>query len=367
MAASLLLTLAMAEGILRLFPDLLPEDASLRIYWRNVVEKTTTTSIGDPYLGFVYPPDHKGEIKLGEVDFSYSTDEHGFRNRGPWPAKPDIVTIGDSLTFSYGVEDEEGWVARLVDQSQDLQILNLGIIGASPQQYARYYERYAAAKQPRLLILGLFPGNDLIDAELFDQWLAAGAEGNYDVWRFFKGRVPGRAQRWKGAIERSYLVTSLGEWKKNLNSPFSSRTMTFDDGSRLRLAAGIRSKNVARTQSDHPTFRRVVEVLSELQEDCDQAGTELLVLLFPTKEEVYLPLLGEPAPLLVEPFAAKLEELGIDHLDLIPALQERGRQGARLYFEIDGHPNAEGYRVIADTVLTYLESEPDLFERQDSS
>lgn len=364
-ALGIAMALGLAEGLLRLFPRLLPEDAGLRIHWREVVETTTTISTGDPYLGFVYPPHYDGEVQLGEVHFRYSTDEKGFRNAGPWPEGADIVTVGDSLTFSFGVDDDEAWVARVAAELPGKEVLNLGMIGAAPQQYWRYYERFGDPQHPRLLIFGLFPGNDLRDAELFDLWLAAGAEGNYDVWRFFKGRVPGASRGWQSFFEKSYLLTSLAAWKNSLSSPFSSRTVGFPDGTRLRLAAGVRAQSAARANPDNPVFRRVVELMAEVKEQCDKDGTALLVLLFPTKEEVYLPLSGQPAPLSVEPFLVELERLGITHLNLTPHFQDRARQGSRLFFEIDGHPNREGYRVVADVVLAYLHQNSDLFEQPD--
>jgi len=35
-------------------------------------------------------------------------------------------------------------------------------------------------------------------------------------------------------------------------------------------------------------------------------------------------------------------------------LQERAARGERLFFEIDVHPNVEGYRLIADAVAEHL-------------
>ena len=46
-------------------------------------------------------------------------------------------------------------------------------------------------------------------------------------------------------------------------------------------------------------------------------GSEFLVLLMPTKEEVYLPRVGEPVPPLAEAFRAALTKRGIDSIDLV--------------------------------------------------
>ena len=46
----------------------------------------------------------------------------------------------------------------------------------------------------------------------------------------------------------------------------------------------------------------------------------------------------------------------LPYLDLTPDFQARAREGERLFFEVDGHPNAAGYRLIAEVVLDHLRS-----------
>ena len=60
------------------------------------------------------------------------------------------------------------------------------------------------------------------------------------------------------------------------------------------------------------------------------------------------------APALVKPFARRLTELGIAHLDLTPVLRERSARGERLFFEVDIHPNPVGYQLIGDVVAEHL-------------
>src|SRR3954452_15422649 len=78
-----------------------------------------------------------------------------------------------------------------------------------------------------------------------------------------------------------------------------------------------------------------------------QQGTKVVVLLFPTKEEVYLPLLNQPVPRPAAPFAAELARRGIDYLDLTGTFTARARAGRSLYFELDPHPNQPGYTLAA--------------------
>jgi hypothetical protein len=79
------------------------------------------------------------------------------------------------------------------------------------------------------------------------------------------------------------------------------------------------------------------------------------MVLQPSKEEVYLslrnPIPEDPA----RPLREALQQRGIEYLDLGPIFCERAAAGQRLFFEVDGHPNAVGYALIAESVLHDLE------------
>jgi lysophospholipase L1-like esterase len=351
------LALGAAEIGLRLFPQLMPEDAQLRLHWRDMSEPAT---LADPYLGYVYPPNHTDRIERsnGDFGFSFTTDEHGFRNPSPWPERADIVVLGDSMAFGYGVGDDEAWTALLAAQLPGRRIINLGLIGAAPQQYLRIYERFGQALQPGLVLFCLFPGNDLNDAERFDHWVKAGAGSDYRL-SSEDAPEPRVTSRLWGLLMRSYLVTLLRDARKKVFARVSGRTMSFPDGSRLELAPAIYASNGLMARPDHPNFRLVLRAVEQTRALAELNGSRFLVLLMPTKEEVYLPLLDERAPPAVAPFIPQLEAVGIAYLDLTPPLQAHARQGERLFFEVDGHPNAAGYRVIAQAVLDHLRSDPD--------
>jgi hypothetical protein len=109
------LTLAVAEGLLRLAPGLLTEEAAVHMHWREMGfardDDGETLVVDDADLGFRYLPHRTGHLQRGDFAFSFTTDEHGFRNASPWPEKADIVVVGDSMGFSFGVGDEAAWTS----------------------------------------------------------------------------------------------------------------------------------------------------------------------------------------------------------------------------------------------------------------
>ena len=355
LVASVALALGVAEASLRAFPQLMPAEALLRMHWREVNQETVSQA--HRYVGFVYPPHHQGRLERrdGQFAFAYTTDEHGFRNPSPWPDRAEIVVLGDSMAFGYGVDDDEAWIALLADWMPGRRIVNLGLIGAAPQQYLRVYETFGRALRPDLVLFCLFAGNDLSDAGRFEEWLQAGSPGNYDEWRLSPGQ-DAESNSIRSRLEQSYVVTFLRYTRQNLGSRFSGTKIDFPDGSRLQLAPAVYARNEHMAQPGHPNFRRVLDAVRQTQALAEETGSQFLVLLVPTKEEVYLPLVDEEPPPATAPFAARFEEDGLPYLDLTPPFQARAREGERLFFEVDGHPNAAGYRLIAEIVLDRIRS-----------
>jgi hypothetical protein len=334
-----------------MFPGVLPDSVRFRVHWVHLLDQTSTGSIGDPYLGFLYPPHRTSKVESRDLTFSYSTDEHGFRNPSRWPSRADAVVVGDSMVFGFGVADDSVWTRLLANRFPDYRFINLGLPGAGPQQSTRAYEKFGIPLDPDLLIFGLFPGNDLDDAMAFEQWSAAGSPGNFEHWRFFRGTVPKGIE---GLIRRSYVHALVKETTRDLHDPLFRRTMTLSGGGRLLLSPGPLFRNAEGAKPGHREFDLVIGAVERAKELSHAHSTELLVVLFPTKEEVYLPLLGEPTPHLVEPLAAELDRRAIPYVDLTPPFRERARLGESLFFEIDGHPNEAGNRLTAEVVYDRL-------------
>jgi SGNH hydrolase-like domain, acetyltransferase AlgX len=61
--------------------------------------------------------------------------------------------------------------------------------------------------------------------------------------------------------------------------------------------------------------------------------------------------IGEPGP---DAFKTPLQARGVSFIDLTPPFRAQAANSAPLFFEIDGHPNAEGYRLIARVVTEHL-------------
>ena len=345
---AVLVALVAAEGILRLFPALLPEEAQVRLQYQL---REAVQSIGDPDLGFLYPSHQRKQIVTADFSFEIETDDHGFRNPAPWPARADVVVVGDSMAFGWGVERSASWVYLLEQGLAGRRVITLGLPGTAPQQYYRYLEKFGVGLRPEVVVFAVFPGNDFVGAEQFDQWLQAGSPGNFDVWRAFDGEVPVQP---KDALGPSYLRLFLWGLGRRTDEPFAGRSVRLSDGSRLQLVPGIFRRAVALNDPTTPSFQAVVDATLAARDLAQTNGSRFLVVLFPTKEAVYLPLFGQPFTSLTRPLADVLKEHGVECINLVGPFRERAAQGQKLYFEIDGHPNELGNQLVAEVVGEHL-------------
>ncbi len=346
--ASIIIVIAGAELFLRLFPQFLPIEARLRVHW---ADQPTAVTRANPFIGFLYPPHFHTRFHVGEIDYDYSTDEYGFRNHSPWPDSADVVVIGDSEVFGYGVDDDSGWTNILERELPHGRVINLGLPGMAPEQYRRVYERFGVRAHPKLLIFGLFPANDLTDQREFNAWLEAGSPGNFSEWKYYRGARPGPVRQFVG---HSRLFWFMQIAKRSVGRSDTVAPLTFPDGSRIRFAPSFGAREARMAKPDNPNFQSVLESIERCQALARKNGTAFLVVLLTTKEDVYLPLRGDSVPPLMAPFVKALAARGIPYLDVTGPMQEEARKRKRLFFEIDGHPNAEGYRVIANAVLASL-------------
>jgi hypothetical protein len=352
---SLLVALAICEGVLRLFPQLLPEEAQLRLSWDT--EEFEPQTIDDPYLGFRYPPNRVLTHRTHDFAIDIQTDEHGFRNPSPWPARAQVVVVGDSFAYGYGVREQDAWSRRVEQSLAPARVINLSLPGLGPEQYYRFLQTFGVGLQPKVVLYCLFPGNDVQDANRFREWQASGASMSFAAWSFLKvdGEPQAAATTFPhNLFAQSYLVLGLRSARKNLHSRFTSRTLKLRDGV-IQLAPSLYEARMSEFSPRDPGFRATIDAVRETKQLTDQIGARLLVVLFPTKEEVYLPGRGASFPDMVTPVRNALKETSVDMLDLTEGLRKQADTDTPpLFFEVDGHLSKRGNAVVTELILQNL-------------
>lgn len=113
-------------------------------------------SHNNPNINYVLKPNLKNEPAYNAT---VSTNRLGMRSGNPG-VRPVTAVIGDSITFGYGVNDNETLSAVLQELKPETQWLNMAVPGYQLQQQAALYEEIMRPLRPSAAMLVFF-WNDL--------------------------------------------------------------------------------------------------------------------------------------------------------------------------------------------------------------
>jgi hypothetical protein len=361
LAASGLVSIALLEGGTRLF--LYPVDYLL------------PTIVADANLG------HRVEGGSG------GHDEWGFRNFQR-PDEVDIVAIGDSMTYGIAARAQDSWPAALAGLTGK-GVYNMALGGYGPLHYLHLFRERAMKLRPADVVVSVYFGSDFLDAVNLaygnDKWVdyrLAQLTETSNERGFVIDQPEASADRgWFGQF-RDYLARHSVLYRLTTSLPifdsFRSVNLKSEDPGLFVFSMGDRSTILTPTQNrllmnlDDPQILGAIEItkraLSEMANIAERENIRLHILLMPTKELVYSGLMEseqqiaahpDTAPALEhereirEDLIAFLDSRGFDIVDPLSELQ-RGVQSADIYPFNDGHPNAAGYRLIAEQVASHL-------------
>jgi hypothetical protein len=342
----IVLFMACGEGFLRWCPaSVLPAELQQEFH-----TAPHDVGLGHPTIGVLEQPFQTGVLTGLDFQAVYHTDGHGFRNPSPWPPEADLVVVGDAVAFGYGVEDAQAWPALLAQWLAPQRVLNLGLIDAGPQQYLHVYETFESVLHPRMVLVGLSLAHAFGDAELFERWWRTDGRENYRVWKAFEPiSLAHPLDTFHTLLRRhSYLFHMV--WSPGVRVTH----VRCLDGVWLDLFPDQLEAARTKAQPDQHAFHLVLQALQRLQALALAHGASVLVVFQPSKEETYLPLLGNAVPDLQDALQEALAQHGIAMLDLTPVFRHQAAVGARLFFPVDGSPNARGHLLIARSVFRHL-------------
>jgi acetyltransferase AlgX (SGNH hydrolase-like protein) len=354
----LLIGIVLSEVTLRVLPrQWLPKEFAIldRVYdargaWTNMMS-------GDPYLGYKLKPHLDIQFpsegrSIGIRTTTLGFDDIGFRDIGTKPPF-DVVAVGDSYALCDDVPVEACWVKHVADAT-GLSIATLGVNGYSTLAEARILERYGRQLHPKIVLLGIFP-NDFKDNVNFDRWTRSGAP-NFWTWL---GAERGRGDfgRWladhsiiyrmiDGAMRsRGHKINKYQD--QNLDFVFNLDRWWFD--------------LIKNTEND-PGWRLMQTGILDMKRMSDEMGAQLVVLLFPPKEQIYWEIargfvpgkenvdVGHPLDVIRDFLQAK----GIAYCEFVDPLRAEAQQGRQLYLRISHHWNDSGNAVGAQVVVQCL-------------
>ena len=310
------------------------------LFEQSPVEGFHKALVPDPFTKVRPRPLHPAWSNCGPHDLL------GFRGLG-LPARVDIVTIGDSQTYGWGVPLAENWPS-LLGAATGRDVYNMALGGWGGAQY-RYMAAKAVRLAPKQLVVGLYMGNDSIESL---RWVYLSDE-------FAEFRLPGKSDL--DAFDLRF------ERRDPVVAAFPDGEMQFTPDRRLFV-------NDRRSDAVRAGYQILAATASALASEAREAGVPTTFVLIPTKESVYWPLLqreavefGPDFQRLVGDEAQNARELGAGLTDAgfhvvnaLEPLQQAVLGGADAYPQRDdGHPLKAGYEVIAAVVAGALDGRED--------
>lgn len=328
-ALSLVGLFAYAEAIFTyVFPDYIIED------------------LYDLHGGYYFnKPDLTSRIDGKEFSVSYLTNDDGFRigysqYTDVTYEGADWVFIGDSFTQAAQVEFEEMFTSLLYRLFPERTIANLGVSGFGLPQELALYRDLAAPLDPDVVFLQISPFNDFMNVSESRVGVSERLAHYSNFARFLL----------QDLLYQNPAELPLGRWTEPFY-PTAEENRTFNVFYR---------ESSEEKEADLSAFRRY---LAEFADEVRRNGSELVVLLLPTKEQIHPQALIE----VVEAFDLPPDQLDLDapqrlvreltdslDLELIDLWEPFALSREDPFFEYDEHLSPAGHRVMAQTLAATL-------------
>ncbi|CAG1003747.1 hypothetical protein ANRL4_03384 [Anaerolineae bacterium] len=374
-----LISLLMVEVGLRIAYRIMPSQLQLALRFVRLTPFTDARLAPFPLwredrdYQMIASPGARDSLQIGSLNVQFRVNTYawwggrvGFRTPQPEDGRVEAVALGDSHTFCF-VDDSACWVNLLSGQI-GLRIANLGQPATGSLSHARLYHDFVAKPELGIgqpsLVIWQFYGNDYND----DYGLALlNGVNQTPPPPETAPAAPTGVGAWLAensalyALIRSFNQANADQYRVFVD-PFRAsigdQTVWFG---RPYLNAAFDMSQARNREGEKLTQAAILETSSTVA----QYGGQFVVVLIPTKEEMYwrltAPLMGTDAlRLLAEPrtrLIAFCTQNGLQCFDATPILFQAAEAGTLVFFPDDIHLNVEGNRLLAEGLSAYLRAQ----------
>lgn len=269
----------------------------------------------DSDVGYLHKPSSKARLMGVDVEIN----SKGLRNKEfseePKPNLHRIIFLGDSLTFGWGVKEEETFARKIetiLSAEKPVEIINAGHGNYNSTQEANFFFKYAQSWKPNQVVLFYFI-NDAEEIQLSTKW------------DFFS---------------HSRLVSLF--WSAYRSSG---------------LGGGGKSQSFADYYANlykNSGWEKSKESLKKLADYCAEKGLTFQVVILPELHQLN-PYLFEKEHELIKRF---LTENKIAHKDLTEDFKLAGIENTRELWvsDDDAHPNDKAQEMIANYAKDFIKA-----------
>jgi hypothetical protein len=259
-----------------------------------------------------------------------------------------IAALGDSFAVGPAVPFVENYLTLLGDRLPRTEVLNFGVSGTGPREYALILQQHVWMYQPDLVLVSLFVGNDITE------WLPT--PRHMDPRRHALYLLLARGSKLVREWWRAERPPSQGEPDRLTAGRLSEET--FREVEARRLTVCLKDTPAALETK----WRRALGYCSDIIDDCRKRHVTVAFVLIPDLFQVDAKVLGEA--LEAGPFERNALDLDLPQLRLRGFFAERGVPCLDLrpvfsgvddaYALRDTHWNVCGNRLAATAIATWL-------------
>lgn len=334
-------------------------EAGLRLYaGTEAAPEFQALFAQDDRIGHVLEPGANARFSTVEFTTDIRINSAGVRDEEFGPKQPGekrIVVLGDSLVMAVQVPLADTFTKRLerrlnTDRGDRgrYRVINAGVQGYGPVEERLFFEKIAAKFEPDLVVVGIYVGNDAIEAadsapKVHEDPVSAGEAGDR------------AAQRLRRVIRRS-VVLQIARVRAQMVA--------------ARLGTPTPERPLLTYLADEPgVVRRGLDITAEcveqIEKDAGKIGAKVVVLLLPARFQVddddyarLAAIVGGAGGRLERDaastrFGSALQKVGVPIFDPLPVFR-RTSGLPRLYFERTAHLTPRGHAVLADALHDFL-------------
>ncbi len=350
------------EAFLRSRPAWLPPQWQIRMHERTRQHRT----VPDAEIGFLLQPNQHKQTRNRDYDYLKETDRYGFPNREPWPKQAHLVFLGDSLLTGEGVGIDQQFSTLIDQQLPKLEAINFGIPGAGPERQYRVYRQFDVGHHPHVVVACWYLASDLDNDMHFHSWLQDNKGMTFNRYRLSSARraTSKPADRLTRLLQRSALYGFGREWLQYWSgtSALGHLRPRLADGTQIILDERKLPFVTAAVTADDPRLLQAFASLERLRVLASRRHASVVVMLIPSKEELYYP--GEAPKANVSTMLTHvrqyLRSAGVPTLDLYDILRHRSRHAQAPFFPRDSHLNHYGNRVVAEQFVAWWKTQDGL-------
>ena len=357
--ASAAVTLLLAEGALRLarvqYPAFYTVDAERGYGLRAGAEGRWTR-------------EGHGQVRVNSAgfrgpEFKLAPPANGLR----------VAVLGDSFTEALQVDEQATWVQQLqrrlnadpgcpllTSHPAGVQLLNFGVGGYGTGQELLTWRHLASPYKPALVILAIYPGNDITDND-------PKPRSDRPVFRLEREGLLSIDQSFRQQPATRWRLSLLGQLVES--SVNHSRLLQLLNEAKNRFAAQRTTPSAkppaappAPPQASEEAWAITDALINQLNNEVRAQGSQLLVVSTSSPEQVW----PRPDQRPAQPFAQEQRLAGllasrrIPYLALGPLLQRQAdQQGLTLHgfsgqAPGEGHWNTDGHRLAAAAIAPWL-------------